>query len=399
MQRFAIDAADLEALLRDAWEFALPRLLQSALVLVGLALLYVVARWILGRVERWFDRTETEIDDKIAALVRRVALLSIGFWALWQLAQVWELGYTARVVGAVWIVALAFPLGRFVTDVLEIFERRIAPRTQTSLDDTALPLLNKMARFLVVAVGVLVALQTLGIAITPVLAGAGVAGLAISLAAKDTLSNLIAGVLLILDRPFQVGDRIELWSAPAEGGQWGDVIEIGLRATKIRNPDNVVIVIPNNEIMRRDIINYTASGNHIRLRIPIGIAYDADAGLAKELVLRAIEGLPGTKSDPSPVVIVRGFEDSAVDLEARVWIDDARQRRAIADVVTARVKQLFDEHGVEIPYPKRDLYVKTFPGELAAPGREGGNAGRQQPDEEEILQAQQDRPPQREEPR
>ena len=112
---------------------------------------------------------------------------------------------------------------------------------------------------------------------------AGVAGVAIGFAAKDTLSNLIAGILLIIDRPFEVGDRIEVWSAPAGSATWGDVIDIGLRATKIKTTDNIVIIIPNNEIMLRDIINYTIISENIRVRINIGIAYDADLKKAKNV--------------------------------------------------------------------------------------------------------------------
>jgi small-conductance mechanosensitive channel len=93
----------------------------------------------------------------------------------------------------------------------------------------------------------LLALDVLGINVVPFVAGAGVVGIAVGFAAKDTLSNLIAGVLLIMDRPFEVGDRIEVWSAPKNSATWGDVIDIGLRATKIKTTDNIVIIIPNNE--------------------------------------------------------------------------------------------------------------------------------------------------------
>lgn len=364
---FDIRSADLQAWLADAWDFALPRLLQSAGLLLAAALAYLAARWAASRIERLAARrTETEFDDILLELARRCVLLSIGFWAAWRLAHIWELPGTSRFVAAAWIVALTIPAGAFVSEILRILEERVVPRTQTRLDDTALPLLNRIVRFLVVATGVLVALEYLGIDITPLLAGAGVMGLAISLAARDTLSNVIAGILLILDRPFQVGDRIELWTTPAETGTWGDVIEIGLRATKIRNPDNVIVVVPNNEIMRRDIVNYTASGPDIRLRIPLGIAYDADVDLAKRLVLEQAGEVEGIRSGPEPSVIVRSFGESAVNLELRVWIDDARQRRAIADEVTERVKKAFDAHGVEIPYPKRDLYLKAAPEGSAA---------------------------------
>jgi small-conductance mechanosensitive channel len=351
---------DLRAWLEAARDFALPRLVQTVGVAVLAGALYWVARRILLRLEGWLSaKTAFRYDEIVARLARRCLLLSVAFWAVWRVVTLWELAGTGRLVVALWIVAVTLPVSAFVSDVLHILEERVVPRTDTTLDDTALPLLNKIARFLVVAAGVLMALEYLGIDVTPLLAGAGVAGLAVSLAAKDTLSNVIAGILLILDRPFHVGDRIEMWNAPAETGSWGDVIEIGLRATKIRNPDNVIVVVPNNEIMRRDIVNYTASGPDIRLRIPLGISYDADVELAKRLILEVARDASGVQQDPAPKVIVRSFGESSVNLELRVWISDARRRRDIADEVTGRVKTAFDEHGVEIPYPKRDIYVRT----------------------------------------
>ena len=358
---FSIAEADLQRWLELLRGFALPRALTSVGLLLGATLLFLASRWLLQRIQKYFtSRTQTDLDDLVLALVQRMALLSIGFWALWRLADIWELGRTSMLVAAVWLVALSVPVSRFVTGLLEILERQMVPGTVTQLDDTALPLINKFVQFLVIGSGVLMGLQVLGIPIAPFLGGAGIAGLAISFAAKDTLSNLIAGVLLIMDRPFQVGDRIEIWSAPKNSATWGDVTEIGLRATKIRTPDNIIIVIPNNEIMRRDIINYTASGDDIRLRIPIGIAYDADAKLAKRLALEVAAAVEGIRDHPAPVVITRSFGASAVNLEARVWVT-ARRRRDIGDRFTDRIKAMFDEHGVEIPFPKRDLYIKSMP--------------------------------------
>jgi small-conductance mechanosensitive channel len=198
----------------------------------------------------------------------------------------------------------------------------------------------------------------LGVNVVPFIAGAGVAGVAIGFAAKDTLSNLIAGILLIIDRPFEVGDRIEVWSAPAGTATWGDVIDIGLRATKIKTTDNIVIIIPNNEIMVRDIINYTTITEKIRLRINIGIAYDADMQMAKDIILNVADSAEWVAKEPPPVVVVRNFGDSSVDLQLRGWIDDARKRMRTISTITDRVKTAFDEQGIEIPYPKRGIYIK-----------------------------------------
>ena len=362
-----IDGAEIERWLAEAQEFALPRLLQSAgQILLGLVV-FLAARWVLARIERRItSKTESVLDDHIVEVVRRTASISVAAWVVWRLTHIWDLTGLAAFTVAVWIVALSFPLADFTAKMLRFVEEELVPKTETTFDDTALPLLNKVIRFLIIGVGVVIALDELDVDILPFVAGASVAGVAIGFAAKDTLSNLIAGVLLILDRPFHVGDRIEVWAAPTNTATWGDVVEIGLRATKIRTTDNLIIVIPNNEIMRRDIVNYTASGSHIRLRIPVSIAYNADAEKAKAVARRVALETEGVMAVPEPQILIRNFGESAIDLQVRVWISDARQRRTIGDHITDRLKRAFDRAGIEIPYAKRDLYIRAMPGDFPA---------------------------------
>ncbi len=355
---FDFSTIDIGARWNAAVAFAQPRWVPTLGVLLIATFVYYPVRSLVRRFEKKIaSKTETKLDDHVAKMVERGLQISAIAWAVWRILDVWELQRAAGVVDAFWIAALAFPLSTFVGNVLEVVEENVVKRTESTIDDTALPMLNKVVRFMIVVFGIVLGLDRLGLNIAPLLAGAGVMGLALSLAAKDTLSNLIAGVLLILDRPFQIGDRIELWNSPAETGSWGDVIEIGLRATKIRNPDNLVIVVPNNEIMRRDITNYTMSGERIRLRIPIDIEYDSDLDLAKELVLSAASEVRGVVEDPEPVVILRGFGPSEVKLQLRVWIEEARRRRAIADEITAKVVEVFAAANIGMPYPKRDVYL------------------------------------------
>ena len=375
---------DVVELWNDVVEYVVPLLLPT----LGAMVLGVVTFWlgsgIIRRVQRRVAaRTETDLDDELLRTIRQIFRMTVVAWVVWRIVGLWvpELagenaeGELVRYdtqprdwVWGIWIGMVFFPLSRFVGHLMRTFESKVISRTsETALDETALPMINRFVRFIVIAIGVLLAMTTLGLEIAPLLAGAGVAGLALSLAAKDTLSNLIAGVLLIMDRPFQVGDRIELWSAPRETGTWGDVIEIGLRATKIRNPDNLVVVVPNNEIMRRDIINYTMSGEDIRLRIPFSCAYESDIERAKVLLKETAREVKGVKLEPAPIVIVRGFGPSEVNLQLRVWIMEARNRRRIADEITEKAVVGFAKSGIEIPYPKRELYIKGG-GATALPG-------------------------------
>jgi len=243
-------------------------------------------------------------------------------------------------------------------NVIPFLERKFAARTETKVDDVILDLFKNFSGVIIYTIGLFFALDLLGLNIMPLVAGAGVAGLAIGFAAKDTLSNLIAGILLIIDRPFEIGDRIEVWSAPTNSATWGDVVDIGLRATKIRTTDNIVIIIPNNEIMKRDIINYTTITKQIRVRIPVGIAYEADVNKAKEAITAIAYELEWVMKDPPVKVVVKSFGESSVNLEARVWIKDPRRRIDTISHITDRVKEVFQRQGIEIPYPKRDIIIR-----------------------------------------
>ncbi len=258
---------------------------------------------------------------------------------------------------ALLIILIAGPVKNFLLTALHYAEKNIADRTETKVDNILFDLLDKFAGVAIYIIAIIIALDILGINVMPFIAGAGVLGVAVGFAAKDTLSNLIAGVLLIIDRPFEVGDRIEVWNAPLGSSTWGDVIDVGLRATKIKTTDNIVIIIPNNEIMLRDIINYTIISSNIRVRINIGVAYDANIEKAKEIIANVATSLYWVLKEPEPKVVVRNFGESSVDLQLRVWIKDARKRMDTISYIMDRVKTAFDETGIEIPYPKRDITI------------------------------------------
>ena len=300
-----------------------------------------------------------DIDERIGLTIKKAAayalIMAVGIY----LIDLYEFHLIEKLYPAVFIVLMAGPINSFLLIVLRYLENKWIDKTETKVDNIIFDLLNKFSGAIIYVVTVIIALDLLGINVMPFIAGAGVLGVAVGFAAKDTLSNLIAGILLIIDRPFEMGDRIEVWSAPAGSATWGDVIDIGLRATKIRTTDNIVIVIPNNEIMKRDIVNYTIISTMIRVRINIGIAYDAPIDKAKQVLLDVASQAEWISKDPAPRVVVRNFGESSVDLQLRVWIKDARQRMNTISFITDRTKTEFDAHGIEIPYPKRDIHIIT----------------------------------------
>jgi small-conductance mechanosensitive channel len=352
----------IKELLKDTSPYS--ELLQNTLAPIVVSLLLAITAWWIFNViirkgeKRYGSHPFFSNNSHLFALFKRsghyviLTLVGIGLTKLLKVPIVEKLFYAFVIV---LVSSLAYSI---LKHLIPYLEKKLASKTDTHVDDVILRLLEKFSGGIIFATAAILALDVLGLNVMPFIAGAGVVGIAIGFAAKDTLSNWIAGILLIMDRPFEVGDRIEVWSAPVNSATWGDVLDIGLRATKIQTTDNIVIVIPNNELMKRDIINYTSITKHIRVRIPIGIAYDADVNKAKEAIINIGLELDWVMEKPPPKVVVKSFGDSAVNLEARMWISDPRRRIDTISHITDRVKEVFQAKGIEIPYPKRDIYIK-----------------------------------------
>jgi small-conductance mechanosensitive channel len=327
-------------------------------VIVGTYIIWIILKRILASFEK---KTQTnnflKINIEVFSVFQKALFYGLILISGTYLIRLFNVLFLEKIFRAILIILLASPAKDFLLILLGYFEKNIIDKTKTKVDDIIFDLVNRFSGAIIYATAVVLALDVLGINVMPFIAGAGVAGIAIGFAAKDTLSNLIAGVLLIIDRPFEVGDRIEVWSAPAGSASWGDVIDIGLRATKIKTTDNIVIIIPNNEIMMRDIVNYTIISTKIRVRINVGIAYDADIERTKKIIIDVAKSVDWISKTPAPKVVVRNFGESSVDLQLRVWIDDARRRMDTISHVTDKIKTAFDQQGVEIPYPKRDITI------------------------------------------
>jgi small-conductance mechanosensitive channel len=322
--------------------------------------------WIVKGVLRIIDRRLQKYpffqsNPQTIRSLQRIVFYALAAIVLTYEARLFGLAMLEKVFQALLIIVAAGPAKDILIVALTYFEKHLVARTNTKADDIIFDLLNRFSGAILYVTAMILALDIIGINVMPFIAGAGVAGIAIGFAAKDTLSNLIAGVLLIIDRPFEVGDRIEVWSAPRGSASWGDVIDIGLRATKIRTTDNIVIIIPNNEIMKRDIVNYTIITAQIRVRVNIGIAYEADIRKAKEIILDVARRMDWAAATPPAKVVVRNFGDSSVDLQLRVWIKEARRRMDTISFVIDHVKDAFDQSGIEIPYPKRDIQITSPP--------------------------------------
>jgi small-conductance mechanosensitive channel len=240
-----------------------------------------------------------------------------------------------------------------VEDLSKWLEETWGKRTDSTLDDGLLPLLRKVVKTSIVILGVLLIMGNWGVQIGPVLGALGIGGLAIGLALNSSLANIFGGIQLILDRSLNVGDKVML-----ESGEVGEVLDVGLRSTKMRTYDNEVIFLPNSQLANARIKNYTKPDVTIRVTVNFGVAYGSDVALVKRLVLDAIRELDDILQEPTPQVLFLNMSDFSLDMSARVWVDDYGKQFARKLEMTELIYNTLNKSGIEIPFPTRTVYMK-----------------------------------------
>lgn len=244
------------------------------------------------------------------------------------------------IVVALFFVALYFVARRLLR---ALFERQRA-------DPALIKISIQLTRYTFLAVGTVMVANQLGFEVGSVIAGLGVAGLAVGLAAQDTLGNVIAGLTILWDRPFRTGDHVTI------AGTFGRVMYVGLRSTHIRTVEELDTFLPNKQVVDQKIVNHTLNPR-LRLAIPLGIAYKEDVRQARQVLLDAVDGNEYVAETPEPTVVVTQLADSAVNLELRVWLEDAyKERSAVVDLLEI-AKLALDEAGIEIPFPQRTVHM------------------------------------------
>lgn len=250
----------------------------------------------------------------------------------------WLASMTLNVVAAVSILILTVAIAKFArTRIVKIGLK------YEDLDDTLFLFLGKIAYFLVLIFGGTVVLGRFGIQTTSIVALLGAAGLAIGLALQGTLSNFAAGVMLIVFRPFKVGDYISV------AGESGTVAMISIFTTELTTPDNVQIIVPNGQVWGSAITNYSAHEKR-RVDFVFGVSYDTDLKKAEKVLSDIISKDSRIDSEPEPFIKIGNLNDSSVDFTIRVWCD-AADYWGIKFDTTRTVKDEFDKHGIDIPFP------------------------------------------------
>jgi small conductance mechanosensitive channel len=225
------------------------------------------------------------------------------------------------------------------------------------VDETLVPFLSKLVYYLVLAVVVIAVLQRFGVPVTSLVAVLGAAGLAVGLAMQGTLSNFASGVMLLVFRPFGVGDFVEA------AGVSGTVVEVGVFSTTLNTPDNVRITVPNSAVWGTTVKNYSANDTR-RIDLVMGISYDDDIGKAVEVMQRIMDGDSRVLKDPAPVIAVHELADSSVNLVVRPWCNK-EDYWALRWDLNRTFKEQLEGAGCSIPYPQQDVHMHQVPGGTA----------------------------------
>ena len=338
-----------------------PRLRQLA-ILAGAVLLALMVRLFFSRVVRLFtSKTESDVDDLIARELRNPAVFSVILAGVLLAYHEFDApsfvdsfvrGTIVTLIGAMWMVAL-FRVGRLVLGVVSRRVDRLSfvePRT--------LPLLDMILKLTTVGGFLYIVCIAWNIPLTSWLASAGVIGIAVGFAAKDTLSNLFAGVFIVADSPYKVGDFVVL-----DNTTRGQVLEIGIRSTRLLTRDDVEITVPNAVIANSQIVNQTGGPDEkMRVRVKVEAAYGCDVDQVEKVLLASVEGVEHVCSDPAPRVRFRAFGASGLAFELLAWIDEPVSRGRVLHALNSNVYKNFNAAGIEIPFAKQDVYIKQMPG-------------------------------------
>jgi small-conductance mechanosensitive channel len=331
--------------------------ISALIVLIGAYFGGRLVMWVLRRVVK---RTTTEYDEAFLNAIKGQVMWLMGMVAaqfattrlVFLSAEFKEWLDRIYFVLYVWIIlSVLWKLVEFSSDW---YREKIATEEKTGKADVLIPVVNRVAKAVILAIGFIIVLDRFGVNVTSLVAVLGIGGLALSLAAQDTLADAIAGFTILLDQPFLVGHRIEI----SELGTWGDVVEIGTRTTRIRTRDNRLVIIPNSTIAKSQVVNYTYPDPRYRVQIDIGIGYGMDIEKTRQIIIDTVSHLDGILKDKPVDALYNEMGDSAMMFRVRWWIGSYEDTRRIYDRVNTALQLALDQAGIEMPFPIQEINLK-----------------------------------------
>ncbi len=345
-----------------------PFLLALVIVATGLVLALAARSVLLLGGRKITKHTRTELDDQLFRLAARVAAVVIGYLSLVAAVEALPLGASAtRITVRILVSFLVVQLMRAGLSAVHIgLEGLSRIRDRFAIvEERTVPLFDLGLTILVVGIAGYALLQVWNINPAAWLASAGVVGIAVGFAARDTLANLFAGFFIIADAPYKTGDYVVL-----DSGERGEVTRVGIRSTRLLTRDDVEVIIPNSVMAGTKIIN--ESGGRwlkFRIRLRVGVAYGSDVDRVVEVLERVARDNASVCTDPEPRVRMRGFGDSSLDFDLLCWVHQPADRGLVSHQLFMALYKALTAADIEIPFPQRDLWVRGMP---EPPGAEGG---------------------------
>ena len=310
---------------------------------------------------RLTGRTKTSLDDLLITAVRTplfviIVLLGVqlGLLQLTFLNDAWRQVFQGLLFVAFVLLGYLL-LYRLIASLLTWYGKDLATRTETTIDEQMVPFLRRVVQLVLLAIALIMVLDHFGFNISGLVATLGVGSLAIALAAQAFLQDTIAGFLIMLDRPFSVGDRIQLPEKMiGEYGEWGDVAQIGLRSTRIRSVDGVLLTVPNSKLTNEVVVNFSHSESpNLRVRVRVAVEPDLEnvQRAVAEIERIAAENPNISRSPREPQVVLREIEEYDVLVELRFYVDDARKMRTTKSEVIEEILRAFEEKGIHLATP------------------------------------------------
>ena len=346
-----------EQLLEILVQIAPNRYVQALLIILLFLVVAKVLDVIFTRVIKgWIEKTKIKLDDQLIDIFHKPVFLSIILFGLALATERLAFNDTLSFItlGGLQTVAVffwTFAAARFLKLLLNLVSR---DESRFKLVQTrTLPLFSNLLVLLVTGLSIYVLFLVWNIDLTAWIASAGILGLAISFAAKDTLANLFSGVFIMADSPYKLGDFIVL-----DSGERGAVTNIGIRSTRLLTRDDVEITVPNSIMGNTKIIN-EAGGRHekFRIRVKVGVAYGSDIDKVHKVLLGVAKNILDVCKKPEPRVRFRSFGDSSLDHELLCWVTKPVLRGKILHQLNTAVYKRFLEEGIQIPFPQRDVHV------------------------------------------
>jgi MscS family membrane protein len=266
-----------------------------------------------------------------------------------------ETNVIGSIVNSLFIIIVVFLVIGIITNFSKHWLKEWASKTDSTADDRLIPLVAKILKAVVIILGFFFIFDTWNINISPLLATAGIAGIAIGFAVRDSLANILGGIQLVLDKTFKVGDKVEL-----DSGEMGVILDIGIRSTKLKTYDNEVIYIPNGSLANTKVKNFTVPDLTVRVNVNFGVEYGSDPEKVRRVVLDAVKKIDTVIEDPEPVVQFLNMSDFSLDFVARVWVQSYTDAYATKLKVTDEIYNALNKAHIGIPFPTRTVYTKSI---------------------------------------